>query len=1205
MPDHLQSTDFGRSLDLLQSAFDQSCNTNDSQPEKPGFLDLLSGPRFPLSIAFQWAGWNVLQPIDYEISSEFDVTSPRVQQAIAESLPKVHVVSCALDCSTKSRIREIPLPGPQPAPRPLRTLAHPRGAPGLPQHLHDRVRRDNLCADFLLAVQYLMVDKGRGAFRENPRNSLHWADPCEEFLCSSHQWFDWKYDACCLFATRRKKQLIRSSLDTFASLPDLVCGHVHSATEWQPQLLEDGSRWFPSKEEAEYTAHLCFVLVVACSHWAAQRGFAVLRIQRMPPMQTTGDWRHLLNLDPRVFREWALPAVAAFLGLSISDDGPIRVHASDVWTKQDGLAPDAIYIGHGHFSHRLAATDWECPFRVGRDGSPHEVVLQYLQHLNEHVTADQIASLAHLRLACDCPPAEFCHGDALVGYYHSLHSPSVRSPRVGRVGRLLLGVMVGLRIPGVVSQPVSQACLVRSIENLFPSVCWDGCRWPLLEDLANSHPLQAFAQWSVQQPFQLDGEAGPQILSRFGVITQRAGLHEQSGAAAHRSALPILVPFGVDPDGHFRCALDLQCHGTPLESPGPLDSDLKFAAHCMASGPSSIQSARGAALRVLEELSFRLEPISQFLRNQQPVDVQKANRRVHLALIALLIVLMSWPDTGLIASLMQGSPAVGYLPPCGLWAPKQVPFQSLEDALSDGFRDAHELMFQMRPSEHDEASREAGEKDEACGFCTPEFGWDELLAERRSFRLIRRFVIEQSSGKKRVIDDAASGLQSHFSSDGNQLRFCSALQPCLHLQCLYGAMASPTQDWPDDLVSFGEDLPQAYRKIPLAPDHSWACIVAYYSPEKQAVRFRRYHGLLFGLPLAVTCFNRLSFFLQSMIRRILMALGSFYFDDLSVQDWCSSASHCQACVQRLCEHLGYPFASEKQQLPSSSADFLGLVHDLSKVRSTASVSLWIRDRLISKIDGMLTAAEKTHTLTPGQASKLYGCLTFLDQGAFGRIARAGLNALKERQYESQTHITDSLAKVFELVRAILSFHPRRVVNLHSNHMRRVVVASDASQDAPRQGKAGLLLSTHELSRVGAVIHIDSSVFALWDASDTKIAQLELLAVVQGLIAFSDFFRNAHVVWFVDNVAALMALIKGRSDHEELDHMAQIAHSLLFHLHCFAFFEWVPSSSNWSDGISRDGFRDPWLRRFSTHLSSIPTCLWTLPFPVLFHVLSFF
>ena len=110
-------------------------------------------------------------------------------------------------------------------------------------------------------------------------------------------------------------------------------------------------------------------------------------------------------------------------------------------------------------------------------------------------------------------------------------------------------------------------------------------------------------------------------------------------------------------------------------------------------------------------------------------------------------------------------------------------------------------------------------------------------------------MIEHSSGKKRVIDDAASGLQSHFSCDAKQLRFCSLLQPCLHLQCLHSALPGPTQQWPGDLVSFGEDLPQAYRKIPLVCEHSWACVVAYFSPEKQAVLSRRYHGLRFGLPL--------------------------------------------------------------------------------------------------------------------------------------------------------------------------------------------------------------------------------------------------------------------------------------------------------------------------------------------------------------------
>ena len=86
LPDHLNSIDFGRSLDLLCYSFEQSSNYKD-MPVKSLVL---------------------LHPIDFEIFPEFDIADPMVQQAIAESLPKVHVFSCALDCSTKSRIREIP-----------------------------------------------------------------------------------------------------------------------------------------------------------------------------------------------------------------------------------------------------------------------------------------------------------------------------------------------------------------------------------------------------------------------------------------------------------------------------------------------------------------------------------------------------------------------------------------------------------------------------------------------------------------------------------------------------------------------------------------------------------------------------------------------------------------------------------------------------------------------------------------------------------------------------------------------------------------------------------------------------------------------------------------------------------------------------------------------------------------------------------------
>lgn len=140
-----------------------------------------------------------------------------------------------------------------------------------------------------------------------------------------------------------------------------------------------------------------------------------------------------------------------------------------------------------------------------------------------------------------------------------------------------------------------------------------------------------------------------------------------------------------------------------------------------------------------------------------------------------------------------------------------------------------------------------------------------------------------------------------------------------------------------------------------------------------------------------------------------------------------------------------------------------------------------------------------------------------------------------------------------------------------------------------------------------MVHIDSEVFSLWDKTPTKIAQLELLAIVSGLLTFPALFRGAYIIWWVDNVAALMALIQGRSGHVELDRMAQIAHIVLFHLECIAYFELVPSSANWSDGIPRDGLRDAWWRNhnFAVHVSTVPVLLWRLPFKLLFRVLAFF
>ena len=215
-----------------------------------------------------------------------------------------------MDCSTKSRIREIPLPGVRRAPKPLGSSQFPRGIPGLKGSGAARVQSDNMCSDFLLATQQILHEHGRGAMRENPGNSLHWVDPCELSLEKSGEWSDFDYYSCVFLSARKKFQRIRHNLAPMRELPFQRCGHIHQRGEGAP-TTQAGRTHYPSHDEAEYSASLCFTIVVCASHWAVDQGFAVSRIQRMPPIQASGDWRGLLELPSQVFRADAMDSIAA------------------------------------------------------------------------------------------------------------------------------------------------------------------------------------------------------------------------------------------------------------------------------------------------------------------------------------------------------------------------------------------------------------------------------------------------------------------------------------------------------------------------------------------------------------------------------------------------------------------------------------------------------------------------------------------------------------------------------------------------------------------------------------------------------------------------------------------------------------------------------------------------------------------------------
>ena len=209
--------------------------------------------------------------------------SDEVQKAIAKLVPSVTLVAANMESNAKGRRRESRMPGSAREPL-LRTEAWPRGLPHLTGRFASQVQADNENSDFLLAIQFVMNLHSRGALRENPRQSLHWCDPCEVFLASSGEWDDLDYDSCVFMSARRKQERFCHNLDELNKLPALVCAHQHEAGEWKLRHFLDGEAISPSCEETEHTAHLVFTIAAAASYWAARRGWATMKISRLPPI---------------------------------------------------------------------------------------------------------------------------------------------------------------------------------------------------------------------------------------------------------------------------------------------------------------------------------------------------------------------------------------------------------------------------------------------------------------------------------------------------------------------------------------------------------------------------------------------------------------------------------------------------------------------------------------------------------------------------------------------------------------------------------------------------------------------------------------------------------------------------------------------------------------------------------------------------------
>ena len=103
--------------------------------------------------------------------------------------------------------------------------------------------------------------------------------------------------------------------------------------------------------------------------------------------------------------------------------------------------------------------------------------------------------------------------------------------------------------------------------------------------------------------------------------------------------------------------------------------------------------------------------------------------------------------------------------------------------------------------------------------------------------------------------------------------------------------------------------------------------------------------------------------------------------------------------------------------------------------------------------------------------------------------------------------------------------------------------------------------------------VPSWVIDRWEFRTTYIGQGELLAGPIALSIFRDRLTRRDITWYVDNTAALTALVKTSSVTADNSPMAHISGLLATLIQARVWYEWVPTHQNASDGLSRDGWLD--------------------------------
>ena len=335
--------------------------------------------------------------------------------------------------------------------------------------------------------------------------------------------------------------------------------------------------------------------------------------------------------------------------------------------------------------------------------------------------------------------------------------------------------------------------------------------------------------------------------------------------------------------------------------------------------------------------------------------------------------------------------------------------------------------------------------------------------------------------------------------------------------------------------AFGKiDHRDAYKSLPLLPSGARYAVIALYNPQTQVWNGFRPRTQLFGSIAAVLHYNCLSRIIASLACQILLIPTIGYFDDFGFLTAFSDSDATMRAFAEFFSPLGLELKTEKSIIGVIDG-FLGLEAYFPCPPNRLTLSLSLSNdkatRWADLIDRILEEGAISHT----SLESLIGRLSFAQTAVFGRFARAMLKPLYVKLYTARYFNALPPALIRNLVwwGAALRKIQQRAIHFHRSKPDWVLYTDAAFDEGPAGPRLASIffriapLATHLHAELLLVGRPGQEELELPHSTST-ISGLELAAVVLSILYFRTSLRNTAVTVYVDNNAALAAIINGDS-----------------------------------------------------------------------------